>query len=144
MVADAAQRRPGITWRDDRRITQVGRFLRKMKIDEMPQLIDVLKGQMSLVGPRPEDPRYVAHYTPEQRRVFSVHPRTASPAFVKYRHEEELLAAVGDNVEPNYQAVIMPDGLRMDLGHIDRQPFLFDLAILARAGLSLFWHKELS
>lgn len=144
MVADAAQRGPGITGRDDPRITRVGHLLRKVKIDEMPQVINVLKGEMSIVGPRPEDPHYVAHYTPEQRRVFSVRPGMASPAFVKYRHEEGLLAAAGDNVEQNYLAVILPDKLRMDLEYVDRQSFLYDLAILAQAALSLFWHKELS
>jgi len=141
MVADAAERGPGITGQDDPRITRVGHLLRKVKIDEMPQLINVLKGEMSIVGPRPEDPRYVAQYTPEQQRVFSVRPGMASPAFVKYRHEEELLAAAGGNVEQNYLAIILPDKLRMDLEYIESQSFLYDLAILAQAALSLFTHN---
>ena len=138
MVADAPQRGPGITQQADPRITCVGRFLRSLKIDEMPQLINVLKGEMSIVGPRPEDPRYVAHYTPEQRRVLSVRPGMASPAFNKYRHEEELLAAAGDDLERVYLTQILPDKLRLDLDYIEQQSFPYDLAILARAALSLF------
>jgi len=142
MVVDAPKRGPGITQGNDPRITRVGRFLRRLKIDEMPQLINVLKGEMSIVGPRPEDPRYVAHYTPEQRRVLSVRPGMASPAFIKYRREEELLAAAGDDVEHVYLTQILPDKLRMDLDYIENQSFLGDLAILAQAALSLFKRNE--
>jgi len=138
MVADAPRQGPGITQQADPRITSVGRLLRRLKIDEMPQLINVLKGDMSIVGPRPEDPRYVAHYTPEQRRVLTVRPGMASPAFTKYRHEEELLAAAGDDLEHVYLTQILPDKLRMDLDYIEQQSFLFDLSVLARAALSLF------
>ncbi len=142
MVADASNQGPGITRDADPRITRVGRFLRKMKIDEMPQLINVLKGEMSIVGPRPEDPRYVAHYTPEQRRVLSVRPGMASPAFNKYRHEEELLAAAGDDLERVYLTQILPDKLRLDLEYIEQQSFPYDLAVLAQAALSLFERNE--
>jgi len=138
MVADAFRKGPGITRQGDSRITRVGRFLRNMKLDEMPQLINVLKGEMSIVGPRPEDPRYVAHYTPEQRRVLGVRPGMASPAFPKYRHEEELLAAAGDDFENTYLTVILPDRLRMDLEYVEQQSLLYDLAILAQAAVSLF------
>lgn len=138
MVANASRDGPGITGRGDSRITRVGSFLRKLKIDEVPQLINVIKGEMSVVGPRPEDPRFVAHYTPEQRRVLSIRPGMASPAFIKYRHEEELLANAGDDVEQVYLTQILPDKLRMDLEYIEQQSFLFDLAVLARATLSLF------
>jgi len=138
MITDADTRGPGITRCDDPRITRVGRFLRRMKIDEMPQLLNVLKGEMSIIGPRPEDPRYVAHYTPEQRRVLSVRPGMASPAFIKYRHEEEILAAAGDHLEQIYLTEILPDKLRMDLEYIEQQSLLFDLIVLARAALSLF------
>jgi lipopolysaccharide/colanic/teichoic acid biosynthesis glycosyltransferase len=137
MVVDAPKRGPGITHDNDPRITRAGRFLRKLKIDEMPQLINVLKGEMSIVGPRPEDPRYVAHYTPEQRRVLSVRPGMASPAFIKYRHEENLLATCG-NPEDFYLTKILPDKLKMDLDYINKQSFLFDLSILIKAALSLF------
>ena len=138
MVVDAPNKGPGITHGNDPRITRVGRTLRKLKIDEMPQLINVLKGEMSIVGPRPEDPRYVAHYTPEQRRVLTVRPGMASPAFIKYRHEEEILAIAGDDWEHVYLTQILPDKLRMNLDYIEQQSFLGDLAILAQAALSLF------
>ncbi len=142
MVVDAPKRGPGITRGNDPRITRVGRWLRKLKIDEMPQLINVLKGEMSIVGPRPEDPRYVAHYTPEQRRVLTVRPGMASPAFIKYRHEEDILAAAGDRWEEVYRTQVLPDKLRMDLEYIDTQSFWGDLLILARAALSLFVRTE--
>ena len=142
MVADAPQKGPGITGLDDPRVTRVGRFLRKLKIDEMPQLINVFKGDMSIVGPRPEDPRYVAHYTPEQRRVLSVRPGMASPTFIKYRHEEEVLATAGDDVEQVYLTQILPDKLHMDLEYIQQQSFAYDLAILAQAALSLVERNE--
>ena len=109
MVANAAQKGPGITSGEDVRITRVGRFLRKFKLDEMPQLINVLKGEMSIIGPRPEDPRYVANYTSEQRQVLTVQPGMASPAFIKYRHEEEILAAAGENWEEVYVTKVLPD-----------------------------------
>lgn len=138
MMVDASQKGPGITMQGDPRITRMGRFLRNMKIDEMPQLINVLKGEMSIVGPRPEDPRYVACYTPEQRRVLSVRPGMASHGFPKYRHEQELLAATGDDFENVYLTVILPDKLQLNLEYIEQQSFLYDLAILARAAVSLF------
>lgn len=138
MVAAADREGPGITAGEDARITQVGRFLRKMKIDEMPQLINVLKGEMSIMGPRPEDPRYVAYYTPRQRRVLHVRPGMASPAFIKYRHEEEILEAAGDDWEEVYVSRVLPDKLEMDLKYVERQSFLYDLSIFSRAALSLF------
>lgn len=138
MAKDAEKRGPGITRGNDPRVTCVGRWLRKMKIDEMPQLINVLKGEMSIVGPRPEDPRYVACYTPQQRRVLSVRPGMASLAFIKYRHEEEILASAGDRWEEVYLTHILPDKLRLDLEYIDNQSIWSDLCILAQAALSLF------
>lgn len=138
MVVDRSCQDVGITASDDPRRTRVGRVLRRMKIDEMPQLINVIKGQMSIVGPRPEDPRYVAHYTTEQRRVFRVRPGLASPAFIKYRHEEEHLALAGEELETLYLTRILPDKLRMDLEYVENQSFIFDLRVLAQAAVSLF------
>jgi lipopolysaccharide/colanic/teichoic acid biosynthesis glycosyltransferase len=138
MVAEADREGPGITTGEDGRITRVGRFLRKMKIDEMPQLINVLKGEMSIMGPRPEDPRYVARYTPRQREVLRVRPGMASPAFIKYRHEEEILEAAGEDWEAVYVERVLPDKLEMDLEYVERQSLGYDLGIFAEAALSLF------
>jgi lipopolysaccharide/colanic/teichoic acid biosynthesis glycosyltransferase len=109
MVADAHRRGPGITAAGDRRVTRVGAFLRRTKLDELPQLINVLRGEMSLVGPRPEDPRYVAHYTPEQRRVLAARPGITSPASLHYRNEPAVLS--GDDWERIYVETVMPHKL---------------------------------
>jgi lipopolysaccharide/colanic/teichoic acid biosynthesis glycosyltransferase len=138
MVLEAWNCGPGITRDADPRITRVGRVLRKFKIDEMPQLINVLKGEMSIMGPRPEDPRYVAYYPEEYEQILKVRPGMASPAFIKYRHEEELLASTEDSVEQVYLGRILPDKLRMDIEYVGNQSFTGDLSIFATAALSLF------
>ncbi len=138
MVVGAAQIGHRVTGEYDDRITRVGRGLRKLKIDEMPQLINVIRGEMSIVGPRPEDPHYVAHYTPEQRAVLSVRPGMASPAFLKYRHEETILSEAGQDLDRVYVEQILPDKLRLDLDYIAEQTFLYDTSILLRAAWSLF------
>lgn len=136
MRSDAAAAGPGITRAADPRVTTVGRALRRWKLDELPQLINVLKGDMSLVGPRPEDPRYVARYTDEQRKVLAVRPGMTSAASLRYRHEETLLA--GEGWEQTYLTAVMPDKLRIDLDYLERRTFLRDLAILLRTVLALF------
>lgn len=136
MVADAEQSGPGITAAGDSRVTRLGRLLRRFKLDELPQLLNVLKGEMSLVGPRPEDPRYVAHYTPEQRRVLSVRPGITGAASVRYRHEEVLLR--GPDWETVYLTVIMPDKLKIDLAYIGHWSFGSDLKVLVQTGAALY------
>jgi lipopolysaccharide/colanic/teichoic acid biosynthesis glycosyltransferase len=113
MVVNADKMGPGITTRDDRRVTRIGRLLRKTKLDELPQLINVWRGEMSIVGPRPEDPRYVEHYTPEQSIVLSVRPGITSPASVHYHDEETLIG--GEDWETRYLREIMPSKLRLDI-----------------------------
>ena len=137
MVADAEQSGPGITAAGDSRVTRHGRLLRRFKLDELPQLLNVLKGEMSLVGPRPEDPRYVAHYTPEQRRVLSVRPGITGAASVRYRHEEALLNH--PDWEAVYLTVIMPDKLKIDLAYIDHWSFWSDLKLLVQTGAA--WYR---
>jgi FlaA1/EpsC-like NDP-sugar epimerase/lipopolysaccharide/colanic/teichoic acid biosynthesis glycosyltransferase len=137
MVQGAAGCGPGVTRGGDRRITRVGRILRDLKIDETPQFLNVLRGEMSLIGPRPEDPRYVAHYTAEQRRVLSVRPGIAGPAAIQYRHEEKILAAAGADPEAAYLAIVMPEKLRLDLDYVDRQSLAYDLRLLIAAALSV-------
>ncbi len=127
---------PGITREDDDRVTTVGRWLRRYKVDELPQLFNVLKGEMSLVGPRPEDPRYVALYTPEQRQVLSIRPGVTGAASVMYRHEESLL--VGPDWEKTYIARVMPDKLRLELEYLQKRTLRGDLELLGKTVVSLF------
>ena len=130
MVADAARRGPGITAAGDPRITRVGRLLRRTKLDELPQLLNVLRGEMSLVGPRPEDPRYVALYTPEQRRILEVRPGITSLASIRYRHEESILAQ--GELDDLYVKMVMPAKLAIDLAYLERRTFWRDLGVLLR------------
>ncbi|MCM1152320.1 MAG: sugar transferase [Muribaculum sp.] len=108
----------------DPRITNSGYFIRRYKLDEFPQLINVLKGEMSLVGPRPEVRRYVDMYTPAQMRVLSVRPGITSRASLLYRKENEILAA-SDDPERTYVEEVMPHKLSLDLEYIDGNPGLW-------------------
>ncbi len=123
-----------LTVAGDRRITRVGAILRRTKLDELAQLIDVLRGTMSLVGPRPEVPRYVAHYPPEWReRLLSVRPGITDFASVRYRDENDLLAQA-DDPEREYVEVILPTKLRYALHYVDRPSLANDLRVI---GLTL-------
>jgi len=130
MVVGADKLGPAITTRDDQRVTRIGRLLRKTKLDELPQLINVWLGDMSIVGPRPEDPRYVKLYTPEQVAVLSVRPGITSPASVHYRDEENLIG--GSDWETRYVHEILPTKLNLDIEYA-RQPSLGrDLSLIAQ------------
>jgi len=129
MLDNPAQIGSGLTARGDPRVTRAGRFLRRAKLDELPQLLNVLRGEMSLVGPRPEDPRYVTLYTPEQRRVLSVRPGITSPASIAYRDEEAMLG--NDKVDDLYTRVVMPRKLEMDLAYIENMDLQSDLKVIA-------------
>jgi lipopolysaccharide/colanic/teichoic acid biosynthesis glycosyltransferase len=130
MVVHADRQGPLITAADDPRITGLGRTLRRTKLDELPAVWNVLVGHMSLVGPRPENPRSVGFYTEEQRRVLSVRPGLTSSATLKYRNEEQLLVANG-NLEAQYFD-IMQDKLRLDLQYLDTASAWTDLRLLAQ------------
>lgn len=127
---------PAITHGGDARVTPLGRFLRRLKLDELPQLMNVLRGEMSIVGPRPEAPEYVALYTDAERRVLSVRPGLTSPASLRYRNEAALLAS--DDWHERYVNEIMRDKLRDDLNYIDTRTFVGDLRLITRTFLSLF------
>ena len=116
MVVNAERLGPGITGADDPRITRVGRWLRRTKIDELPQLLNVFLGEMSLVGPRPELARYVARYSAAERAVLDHVPGITDPASLHYADEEGLLARVTDR-ESHYVEVIMPDKIRRNLAY---------------------------
>jgi len=127
---------PSITRGGDPRITAVGRLLRRCKLDELPQLINVARGEMSLVGPRPEAEEYVRLYTEEERRILDARPGVTSPASLRYRDEESLLT--GDDWHERYVTVIMRDKLREDLAYLDRRTFASDLGVIARTFAALF------
>jgi lipopolysaccharide/colanic/teichoic acid biosynthesis glycosyltransferase len=136
MVAGADSMGPGITAGGDPRITPLGRRLRRAKLDELPQLVNVLLGDMSLVGPRPEDPRYVALYTPEQRQVLLVRPGITSAASLAYRREEQLLS--GPDWEAAYRGQVMPAKLTIDLDYLARRSFWSDVMLIVRTAMALF------
>ncbi len=121
---------PAVTTAADARVTPVGRFLRQTKFDEVPQLVNVLRGDMSLVGPRPEHPDFVKHYSEEQRRVLSVRPGLTSPAALAYIREEEMLADADPVAQ--YVTTIMPRKLALDLDYIRDATFPGDLKIIGR------------
>lgn len=134
MVA-GADSGPAITRRDDPRVTRVGLFLRRTKLDELPQLLNTLVGNMSLVGPRPEDPAYVRLYSTDQRRVLDAKPGITSPATILHRHEERMLD--GADWERTYRTRILPEKLRLELEYLSRRTLGRDLRILAATGLAL-------
>lgn len=141
MMKDAEKLGSSVTARDDPRITRIGRFLRRTKLDELPALVNVLKGDMSLVGPRPETPPWIHFYTPEECRVLSVRPGITSLASIQYRHEEKLLA--GKKIEEAYPPV-MRDKLRIELDYLRRQSFLSDLRVIAMTFLAVFQKHTLA
>lgn len=113
----------------DPRVTRSGYYIRKYKLDELPQLLNVFKGDMSLVGPRPEVRKYVDMYTPEQMRVLSVRPGITSLASIRYRNENEILAAA-DDPDRCYIEQIMPDKLAIDLEYVNRASLLNDIKLI--------------
>jgi len=120
-----------ITGQGDPRVTPLGRLLRASKLDELPQLVNVLRGEMSFVGPRPEVPRYVAHYTPEQAAVLRVRPGLTDPATVLFRDEERLLGLVEEaRREQYYVSDILPRKLAINLDYIARAGLLYDLGVI--------------
>ncbi|MDO4784050.1 MAG: sugar transferase [Propionibacteriaceae bacterium] len=118
-----------ITSADDDRITPVGKFLRASKLDELPQLIDVLAGHMSLVGPRPEVPKYVAMWGDAAAEILSVRPGISDPAAIAYRNEQDELA-VADDPERHYVEVILPRKVEMYLDYVRTRSFLGDLGLI--------------
>ena len=130
MVQGADTMGGGLTVRGDQRVTPAGRILRAYKLDELPQLLNVVKGDMSLVGARPENPAFVARYTPEQREILRFRPGITSPASLRYRNEEELLG--GGDTETLYLEKILPHKLTMDLAYLTRRTVRSDLVVILR------------
>ena len=132
MVADAPQRGPALTVGADPRITRSGQWLRRTRLDELPQLIDVLLGHMSLVGPRPEVPKYVEHYPPALRyRALAVRPGITDPSSLAFLDEAELLAAAADP-EREYIEHILPRKLQAAADYAASASLWTDLQVIAR------------
>ncbi|MBS4206756.1 sugar transferase [Bacillus sp. FJAT-50079] len=129
MVVDAEKLGKQITVGKDQRITKIGHFLRKSKLDELPQLINVFKGDMSLVGPRPEVPKYTAFYTKEQKKIFNIRPGITDYASIKYRNENEILALSNDP-ERTYIEEIMNDKLKYNMEYMEKRSILTDIKII--------------
>ena len=123
----------------DPRVTRVGRWLRAWYIDELPQFLNVLKGDMGLVGPRPETPDFVALYTPAERRVLAVRPGLAGPSTLGLMDEAERLAGRDDPLE-HYRTVLIHERVRLDLGYLDRRSFGYDLRLLLRQVVAIARH----
>lgn len=120
----------------DPRITVTGRWLRKYKLDELPQLINILKGEMSIVGPRPEVPAYVALYDQEQRQVLTVRPGLTDYASLAYINENELLGRSADP-ERTYMEEVMPAKLKLNLRYLQDQCLALDISIIFKTFLAI-------
>ncbi len=131
MIATPSPSGPLVTVCGDPRVTRLGHFLRRAKLDELPQLWNVLVGDMSLVGPRPEVPRYVALYDATQRRVLDWRPGITDPASLAFIDEERVLASHADP-ERAYREEVMPQKLRINLEYQQRATTATDLTVLAR------------
>jgi lipopolysaccharide/colanic/teichoic acid biosynthesis glycosyltransferase len=131
MSADAPARGGSLTVGADPRVTRVGQWLRASKLDELPQLLNVVRGDMSLVGPRPEVPEYVARYSAEQLRVLEVRPGITDLASLEFRDESAILGASADP-ERDYVERILPRKLALGLEYVDRHDVMLDLRIILR------------
>ena len=130
-MTDADKKGPAITVGRDRRITRIGAILRKTKLDELAQLLNVLAGQMSFVGPRPEVERYVRLYTPYQRQVLLVRPGITDYASIAYRNENDLLAGAEDP-EKMYIEQIMPDKIELNMKYLREISPLADIKLILK------------
>ena len=140
MIDDAFDRGLPITVGQDSRITRVGKILRKTKIDELPQLLNVLKGDMSLVGPRPEVPRYVELFRPDYEHILKVRPGLTDLASLKYSDEASILGQSA-NPERDYVARLLPDKIRLAKEYIQRSSLLFDVKLIVETIIKLFGHR---
>jgi lipopolysaccharide/colanic/teichoic acid biosynthesis glycosyltransferase len=136
MVQDAPMRGGPLTVGDDPRITRLGRLLRSTKIDELPQLVNVLKGEMSLVGPRPEARRYVEQFRADYEEILQVRPGITDLASIQYRHEADLLGQ-GRDGERTYIESVLPEKIRLAKEYIRRASFWFDVKLLGWTVASL-------
>lgn len=126
-----------VTARDDQRITAVGRLLRRTKLDELPEIWNVIKGDMSLVGPRPEVPHYVSFDDPAWRIVLSARPGLTDPTTLRLRNEEALLAEVGGDREDFYLRVLQPVKLKGYLDYLEKRTWWTDVKVLSKTAAAV-------
>ncbi len=142
MIKDADKIGPQVTYGADTRITKAGRWLRRLKLDETPQLINVLKGDMSLVGPRPESPFFVKHYSRQDRNVLSVKPGMTSLAWVRLHNDfDEENTFEAENWKEHYLNVSMPRKLAVDMEYIEKRSFCGDIKIILQTVFAPFLDK---
>jgi lipopolysaccharide/colanic/teichoic acid biosynthesis glycosyltransferase len=134
MTADTQRRGSLITVEGDTRVTRVGRFLRTSKIDELPQLLNVLKGEMSLVGPRPEVGAYVQLFEADYRRLLTIRPGITDPASIRYSSEETLLST-SQNWEEEYIGKVLPEKIKLSLEYVDNHTVATDLSLIVKTVL---------
>jgi len=137
MVVDADRVGPSSTAGDDPRITRPGRFMRRLKLDELPQLINVLRGEMSFVGPRPQVQWAVDLYTPEQRTLLAVRPGITDYASLRFRNEGEILQGSADP-DKDYLEKIAPLKIELGLHYVQTYSLLSDVKLIVATGLSVF------
>lgn len=129
MVQNADQIGPSVTNSNDSRVTKVGKFLRKYRLDETPQLLNILMGDMTFVGTRPEVPKYVAHYTDEMKATLLLPAGVTSRASIEYKDEESLLTSQS-NVDETYVRDVLPVKMEINLKSIDTQSLITDIIVL--------------
>jgi len=137
MVHDAPQRGGPITFGADPRITRLGRVLRKAKIDELPQLINVLRGEMSFVGPRPEVRKYVELFREDYAEILKIPPGITDLASIKYRDEAQVLGRA-ENPEEEYVMCVLPKKIELAKAYLERSSLFFDLTLIMKTLLRLF------
>lgn len=139
MTVNAEKCGAQITIKNDTRITALGAFLRRTKLDELPQLFNVLAGKMSIVGPRPEVVKYVSLYNREQIKVLYMRPGITDTASIKYRNENDILATAKDP-EQVYQEQVMPDKLKLNIEYIEGFSFYGDIKIILKTIMAVLKH----
>jgi len=137
MVINAEKLGPSSTAGDDPRITKIGAMLRKYKLDELPQFINVFKGEMSIVGPRPQVKWEVDNYTQEEREVLKVRPGITDPASLKFRNEGEILRGSKDP-DADYRRLIHPEKMRLSIDYVRNRSFLSDMKFILQTIGAIF------
>ena len=142
-MVDAEKKGLHITSGGDRRVTKVGRILRKFKIDELPQLFNVLKGDMSLVGPRPEVEEYVTLYEEDYREILRRRPGITDVSSIIFREEEAVLKNQADP-EEYYKKILLPEKIRLTKEYIEKSSFLYDLKLVLNTLHRIFYPPDVS